>query len=398
MKKKIIIISHAMYIGGAERALLGLLDSFNYDKYDVDLFLMRHEGELLKYVPKEVNLLEETDCKYLSVPIEKLIKDRKYKILLNRIKGKFIAIKKSRNLKIEDSSYVQLLYSHKYTYKCFEHINPEKEYDLAISFLTPHYICEKKINAKKKVAWIHTDYSTIEIDVKSELSMWNSYDNIVSISDSVTKSFLIKFPSLESKILRIDNILSAQTIKTQADVLVNDMIKIDNEIQFLSVGRFCHAKNFENIPEICSILLGNNFNIKWYIIGYGNYEDLIKQNIKKYKIDKNVILLGKKENPYPYIKQCDFYVQPSRYEGKAVTVTEALILNKLVIITNYPTSTDQIEDLVEGKIVNLDNQKCAEEIIMFLNNKNLQEKIKKYIEKKEYSNNFEIEKLYDLIT
>ena len=110
-----------------------------------------------------------------------------------------------------------------------------------------------------------------------------------------------------------------------------------------------------------------------------------------------IIMLGKKENPYPYIKACDFYIQPSRYEGKAVTVREAQILCKPVVITNFTTAKSQLIDGVDGIIVPMDNEKCAQGIADFINDKERVNKIVKYLEKTDYSNSNEIEKIYELV-
>lgn len=123
------------------------------------------------------------------------------------------------------------------------------------------------------------------------------------------------------------------------------------------------------IPEICSRLIQLGTNVKWYIIGFGSDEDLIKQKIKQWNMERHVIILGKKENPYPYIKECDLYVQPSRYEGKSVTVREAQILAKPVVITNYKTADSQLQRNIDGIVVSLNNVECASEISLFLNNK-----------------------------
>ena len=170
--KKIIIVSHAMEIGGAERALLGLLNSFDYSKYQVDLFLMRQEGDLFKFIPKEVNLLPMNQARYLAVPMKSLISKHEISILYGRLKAKYLAKKRVKELGLKKENQVELTYSHRYTWEYMDDINPDVEYDLAISFLTPHYICLNHVKAKKKIAWIHTDYSTIDIDVETELDMW----------------------------------------------------------------------------------------------------------------------------------------------------------------------------------------------------------------------------------
>lgn len=395
--KSILIISHAMEIGGAERALLGLLNSIDYNKYSVELFLSRHEGDLLHLIPNEVNLLPKNQSQYLAVPMTSLVKDKAFKMLYGRLKGKILARNKVKQLNLQPDNQVALTYSHKYTYKYFDYINKDKEYDLAISFLTPHYICINKCNAKKKIAWIHTDYSTIDIDVKTELDMWSKYDYIASISDQVTKAFLSKMPILQDKIIRIDNIITEDMILSQSNEYIpTDMIK-DDEIILCSVGRFSNAKNFDNVPNITKRILNKGLKVKWYLIGYGGDEQLIKDKIKEEGMEEHVIILGKKDNPYPYIKACDYYIQPSRYEGKAVTVREAQILKKPVIITRFPTSSSQLIDGYDGVIVDSDNQGCAQGIVDTINNTDLITNIINNLDNNDYSNASEVEKIYKLM-
>ena len=396
MKKKIFIFSHAMEIGGAERALLGLLNSIDYSKYEVDLFLLKHSGELMPLIPKQVNLLPEiSQYSAIMKPMVLALKEGQIKVVLGRLCGKLKAklydIKHTLN-----RSAVAIEYSHKHTVKYLPKVNNE-HYDIAISFLTPHYIVSEKVNADKKIAWIHTDYSTIELDVKSELAMWSKFDNIVSISDDVTRAFLSTFPSLENKIVKIENILSKDFIEEQADLFNVKNEMTGDSIKLLSIGRFCEAKNFDNVPEIASIIKSKGVDFKWYIIGYGADENLIKSKIAQYNMEDTVIILGKKENPYPYIKACDIYVQPSRYEGKCVAVREAQILNKPVIITNYASSKSQLQDGFDGVIVPMDNQGCADGIVKVIDNKDLQNQLIENTKKTDYTNSKEIEKLYKLI-
>lgn len=396
MKKKIFIFSHAMEIGGAERALLGLLNSFDYSKYEVDLFLLQHSGELMPLIPSEVNLLPEiSQYSAIMKPMVLALKEGQIKVVLGRLCGKLKAklydIKHTLN-----RSAVAIEYSHKHTVKYLPKVNNE-HYDIAISFLTPHYIVSEKVNADKKIAWIHTDYSTIELDVKSELAMWSKFDNIVSISDDVTRAFLSTFPSLENKIVKIENILSKDFIEEQADLFNVENEMTGDSIKLLSIGRFCEAKNFDDVPEIASIIKSKGVDFKWYIIGYGADENLIKSKIAQYNMEDTVIILGKKENPYPYIKACDIYVQPSRYEGKCVAVREAQILNKPVIITNYASSKSQLQDGFDGVIVPMDNQGCADGIIKVIDDKDLQNQLIENTKKTDYTNSKEIEKLYKLI-
>lgn len=396
MKKKVFIFSHAMEIGGAERALLGLLTSFDYSKYEVDLFLMKHSGELMPLIPKQVNLLPEIpQYSAMMKPMVTALKQGQLKIVAGRIIGKIKAKQFNKRMGFQDS-FAVFDYSHKYTKKYLPVIS-KTQYDLAISFLMPHYIVQEKVQAKKKIAWIHTDYSICNMDVESETAIWSKYDNIISISDDVTKAFLTKFPSLENKIVYIENILSKGFIDGQADLIdVRNEMEIST-VKLLSIGRFSEAKKFDEIPQIASIIKSKGIDFKWYIIGYGGEEELIRSKISEFGMEDTVIILGKKDNPYPYIKACDIYLQPSRYEGKAVTVHEALILNKPVIITDYPTAHSQLKDGFDGVIVPMDIEDSANEIARVIEDKELQQNLISNMQSTNYSNEREIKKLYELI-
>lgn len=397
MKKKILIVSHALELGGAERSLIGLLESIDTSQYCVDLFLLRHEGELLANIPQHVNLLPEVP-KYtvLARPMKQVLKEGHILLTFARLIGKIKASYADKKNNYTESG-VALEYSHKYTYKLMPKIEEGIKYDLAISFLTPHYVVANKVSAKKKIAWIHTDYSKVQIDVSSERTMWSMYDNIISISESVGDSFIKVFPELKEKVVLIENILPEKFIKFQTNEFSVLEEMPEGCIRLLSIGRYCFQKNFDSIPEICKKIVEMGCNIKWYIIGFGPDEGLIRKRISDFGMLDRVILLGKKENPYPYIQACDIYVQPSRYEGKSVTVREAQMLGKPVIITNYKTSSSQLEDGVDGIIVSMDNDRCAEEVAKVIWNQNIQEKIVKNVGKRDYSNSNEVYKLYALI-
>lgn len=397
--KKILIVSHTMELGGAERALLGLLNNIDYKNYSVDLFLERHFGELLESIPKEVNLLKENRAyACMGVPAAQVIKSGQLGVAAGRMTGKKKAEKFIAEKGYKSGADVFINYSQKYTVRYMPMISDE-EYDLVISFLTPHYYALKKTKGKKKIAWIHTDYKAIETDINSELEMWSGCDKIVSISDEVTRNFTEVFPSLKDKIVLIGNMHPAKFIKSESEKFTpEDEMPSDGSIRLLSIGRYCVAKNFDNVPFICRELVEKHgLNVKWYIVGYGTDEALIKDSIEKSGMQDRVILLGKKDNPYPYIRQCDFYVQPSRFEGNAVTVNEALILEKKVILTDYSTAHGQVEDGTDGVIVPLDNSLCAEGIRDYINDTKKQEKIRKNVSARDYSKAAEIEKIYSLM-
>lgn len=398
MKKRIFIAMHYLEIGGAETSLIGLLHSFDYSKYEVDLFLYSHQGELMSLIPKEVNLLPEISAySYIEKPIVEAAKNGFWGVVFGRLKAKVQAVLLEKRMHFSKPNNAVYHYIMENIVYCLPKINPSVEYDLAISYLHPFHIVRDKVKAKKKVGWIHTDFSLFDTDIKSEFPVWNSMDCIVSISEEISKSFLTVFPALAPKLRTIENILPTAYINHLLEDSSFQSPYIPEAINLLSVGRFSYPKNFDNIPEICSMIRSKGLNVYWFLIGYGSDEDLIKQKIAEFAMEEYVILLGKKVNPYPYIKACDVYIQPSRYEGKSVVVREAQYLNKPVIITKFPSSASQLKDGYDGIIVPLDNHQCAKGIVDVLNNDVLLKKIVANQQSCDYSNRSEIQKIYDLI-
>ena len=390
-----------MELGGAERALLGLLNALDTDRVDVDLFINQHTGEFMPLIPAKINLLpERRGYNAIERPMKQILLEGQLGVLLGRLRARRLHAKYHETLTGDaarmDSSGFQ------YVADAVQPFLPSLkglgEYDLAISFVAPHNIVLNKVRAKKKVAWIHTDYSTIHVNIQQELPIWSGYDYIASISPDCTRSFLKAFPLLERKIVEIENILSPNFVQAQADLFdVSDEMPATG-LRLLSVGRYHHAKNYDNVPDIARQIVEMGYRgLRWYIIGFGMGEDGIRKKIAEAGMEDHVILLGKKDNPYPYIKACDIYVQPSRYEGKSVTVREAQILRKPVIVTDYPTAHSQIRDRVDGVIVPMDNEGCARGIVDVIRNKVFLDRISAYLSTHDYGNESEVEKIYKLL-
>ena len=392
--KRILITASDMEIGGAERALLGLLAVMDKQKYQIDLFLLRHTGPLMPFIPPDIHLLPENP-KYadLGVPIQKVLKSGHLDMVYGRLKGKvktrqFIC---KHHLKKENS--VAIHYSFRYTMPYLPEISTVL-YDLAIAFTIPYYLVEQKTHARKKAAWIHTDYTMLDGDRAEELKVWQIYDHIVSISEAVTQSFLKIYPELTDKVILIENIVLPELIRLQAELPCGtdkscDEDKLSDDegvIRLLSIGRLTKAKNFDNIPDICARLIESGCNVKWNIIGFGNEEALIREKIREAGMQKHVFLLGKKSNPYPYIKNCDIYVQPSRYEGQSVAVREAQIIGKPVVITRFPTADNQLKDGINGIIVSMDNEGCANGILELIRTPEKQKQLIRECQMEDFSN------------
>lgn len=400
-KPRIFINMHYMELGGAERALLGLLNALDTEKVDVDLFLNQHTGEFMPLIPQRINLLpERRGYNAIERSMLQVFKEGQYGVVWGRIKARWFHKKYYQTLNDLEKSFdsSSFHYVAEYVQPYLQSLEDLGEYDLAISFLQPHNIVLNKVRAKKKIAWIHTDYSTVHVNAELELPVWAGFDYIASISPDCTRSFLQTFPSLKNKIIEIENILSTSFIRHQADLLdvTSEMPK--NGLNLLSVGRYCHAKNYDNVPDITRQLVDKGFtDLRWYIIGFGGDEPLIRQRIAEAGMEDHVILLGKKDNPFPYIKACDVYVQPSRYEGKSVTVREAQVLCKPVIVTSYPTARSQVRNGVDGIIVPQDNEGCAAGMAQAIKNRDHLNALTAYLQENDYGNESEVEKVMNLL-
>ena len=395
VKPRIFINMTYMEVGGAERALLGLLRALDTERVDVDLFLNQHTGEFMNFIPQSINLLPENMVySLIRKPIMEVIKNGKIKIAYLRMLSRYRYKRDVYRRGIEGC------YNHYIMNSLIDHLPSLYclgEYDLALSFIDPSQIIHEKILAKKRIEWLHTDFSVFNMDEKCMNRTWGLDDYIAAVSQDLAMRFKEKYPQFAEKVIVIENILSPETIRDESnsDIAI-EMKNCGDRIKILSIGRICYAKNFERIPDIASILKLKGVNFEWFIVGPGNASDIMR-HASELCVDDLIHFIGKKDNPYPYIKSCDIYVQPSRREGKSVTVREAQILCKPVIITRYPTSGSQIKDGIDGVICDMDNDSVARSIIDLYHDKEKQNRIIDYLKSHDYGNKKEVEKIYKLI-
>jgi glycosyltransferase involved in cell wall biosynthesis len=396
-KRKILITSFDLAIGGVERSLIGLLKHIDYQKYDVDLMLFKHEGDFLPYLPVGPTLLPEiSSYTTFRKSIFQIAKDGHYRIAMTRTIAKYMGLFYGRIKKVDEPGYLAIQYGWEMSSKFLPKLN--KEYDVAIGFLWPHHFIGEKVKAKKKIGWIHTDYSNVYLNKKLESRMWEKLDTIVAVSDECLTTFVNSYPSLKEKTTVIENILSPKFIREQAiaDTPV-EITKRNGKTVLLTVGRLSHAKGLDNAVKACRKLLDDGQDIEWYVIGYGPLEVELNKLINELGLQDHFFLLGKKTNPYPYIKACDIYVQPSRYEGKAVTIREAQILGKPVVITNFPTAKSQATNGIDALITTQDIAGIVTGIQSLINDKSLRNSLISNVLLMDFGNENEIEKLYNLI-
>lgn len=384
MKKKILFIMSSLGNGGAERSLVNLLNEIPYDKYEVDLLLFKQSGMFLSQVPKDVNIIEKTkNLKRLFGPISEAGILFFYKITTTFL---------TRFLEKDRDKGYQTGCRWKFFYKnVVEEL--DKEYDIAISYISGEqtYYLVDKVKAKRKITWIHNDYVTAHQPKKYDESYFNQLDAIVTISDQCLEILKEEFPGLKDKCYCIANITSSKVVKLRAEEFFP--LEYNNEgTRLLSIGRLSEQKGFDFAITAARILKSKGFKFKWFIIGSGNLKKQLQKQINEEKVNDCIELIGPRENPYPYIKNCDIFIQPSRYEGKSVVIDECKILGKSMILTRYPTVNDQINNKKEAIIAEMNSQSIADKVELLIKNEKVKNEMENYLKQNEYGNQKEIQK------
>ena len=387
MKKRILFVIESLIAAGGEKSLVTLLSLIDYDKYDVDLQLFGFGGEFEQYVPQNVSVLPP-----LSYPAF-LMHQRSgtFKMWCSR----FCYSLSIRGSKKTIKEKARLYWTH--ISSCIEE-NPA-HYDVAIAYgqCHPTFYVAEKVNADKKLAWVNCIYHLDGKEREWQRPFYEVMDKIVMVSEAALTHFKGVYPDMAQKMDLMPDLVVPDFISRMAD---NGKSFDDGNkgIKLLTVARLNKAdKGYDITLDACRILKKRGVDFKWYALGRGEYKSEMERYIEEHGLKDTFILLGVTPNPYPYIKACDIYVQPSRYEGKSVTVREAQMLCKPVVVTNYPTASSQIIDSVDGKIVPMDNEECAQGLAEFILNTELQKQITEYLKTHDYGNVGEVEKLYKLL-
>lgn len=343
MKKRIILVAHTLNIGGVEKALLGELTQYDPTDWDVHVGLLEKKGGFLEYLPSHVTIHEIHEYK-------------EYKNWINRPPVENI-ISSIKSLRLIDALCLIVAYiSYKTTHSqkllynlIFRTISvfPEN-YDLAISYAGPFafidYYVTKKINAKEKWGWIHYDLSKFHIDKKIISLLYRSYSKINLVSEQGKRIFDEMFPQFKNKTSVRYNIIAKEEILRLANDSIQPFEKVPGSISIVTVGRVSKEKGQSKTLYCLENLLDKGFRVDWYYVGMGNDFENCKQQAKLLGMEQHTHFIGALSNPYPYMKHCDIYVQPSLHEGYCITLAEAKLFGHPIVATNFTGAHEQLAD------------------------------------------------------
>lgn len=378
MKKKILFVINTLGQAGAERALITLLSYIDKNQYDVYLYVMLNQGELVDEVPGYVQILNH----HISPKS------------LHGKAGERELVKEVLTCGLRHGSGLRQIGSIVRNYKRMkqqDRVQLDKllwrtvadggkrfpmEFDLAIAYLegaSTYYVADYVL-AKKKVAWVHVDVNEAGYTRELDGDSYDKIDHIYGVSHEVKDAFLTLHPECKEKTSVIENIISVEDIqKKSKEEYSSEFDK--NSFCLLTVGRLHQQKAYDVAIDAMKLVKEKRGDIKWYVVGDGPLKEELQKKIKDEDLENEFILLGHRKNPYPCYADCDIYIQATRFEGKSISIREAKALGCPLIVSNVSGNREQIEDGKNGLLCELTKESIAEKILYLSDNEALRQQM-----------------------
>ena len=397
--KKILFVMNTMGRAGAENALLELLKRIDKTKYEVSLYVLTGQGELISEVPEYVKLLNKK-----PVPVSVHSEEGRKKLIKSSLKALFTRFNFIRlipyfvkNLKALKNNGVYQ--PEKLLWRVYADGTPvfDTKYDIAVSFIeggAAYYVADH-VNAEKKAAFIHVDYSYAGYTRKLDKECYLKFDRIFAVSGEVAGVFNKVYPELTDKTDIFPNMIDREEIKRRADEGTGFTDGFDG-IRILTIGRLSTQKSLETSIEACYILKKHGENIRWYVLGEGHRRRKLEELIKKLGLEEHFLLLGSQENPYAFIKEADIFVHCTKFEGKSLAVREAQVLGKPIIVSNCSGNREQIINGEDGAVCDFEPKSMAKTIYGLIHDEETRRRYSENAAKKEQCEIASIEKLLEL--
>lgn len=400
--KKILFVINTMSRAGAETALVELLRKLTAatNEYQIDLFVMLPQGELFSRVPDGVRVLNRSfscesalSSKGRLKTVGYIFKKFFYHLTGFRLLGYFVS-NCFEQLKAKRFQPDKLLW------RLVSEGTPslKAEYDLAIAYLegASTYFVADKVSAKSKACFIHIDYQMAGYTPRMDKGCYDAMSKIFVVSDEVGRQFLKTYPQHENKICLFHNFLDVEGIRKKAE----SGIGFDDSytgVRLVTVGRLHYQKAYDIAIKALKLLIDSGRDVRWYVLGEGAERAALEKQIEDLGLEERFILLGAKDNPYPYIKQADIYVHATRFEGKSIAIEEAQILGKVIVASDCTGNTEQIIPEYDGVLLPLSAERLAGELARVLDDGELRKKLSDNVMKKNFCHDEDLQKLFSLL-
>lgn len=365
MNKIAFFVQH-MNCAGVENALISLVEKLIKDKEkDITIYVIDDKGAFRNKIPGKV--------KYRKIPMPEKVRNT-----IPRAGSKYAINEKMS----ERNYYAAAVIAAKHIICCGEfaemQVNFRKipmldeEYDIVVNYHihSPFLIryLDEKVRAKHKYAFVHNDFTTTGYNVRKLKKYLDCCEGFYCVASKLREEFVDIFPEYREKTHVALNIVRTEHILEKGDEFYPDEFHIDNKnnsdnaIKILTVGRLELQKGYDIAIEVAKRLKEDGLKFIWFVIGDGTERTHLEKLISSTGIGYEFQLLGIKDNPYPYFKNCDIYAQPSRHEGYVTTVTEAKIFNKPIVCTDVSGAREQLEDGTTGDIAEISVESVYEKL------------------------------------
>lgn len=363
-KTKVLFIVPGLGLGGTTTALAGLLNSKYSEEYNVDVFVISKSNRKVPPISSyEIGLNGLTSAYYSD-----------FSRFQTKDKLKYFFIKVIKQSSRWNSKLEQWIIT-----KTIQKIEQRKKYDFVVGFqeklatqFASHFSCPRKI------AWIHCDYAKAYGPNSGELELYEQFTKVVCVSKFTREGFIQLYPSLSEKTIAIHNLFDAERVINNSNATIDDSRFDTSQFTIISLGRISDVKRFYLIPEMVAQIQKEGLRFKWFILGNDNEPKEVKRlndAIKQYGVEKEVLYLGGKANPYPYLKASDLMVTLSKSEACPMIFNEAKILHIPVLSADFGSAFEFIEQDRDGYILSI--EKIPQKLHELINNPALLNSISK---------------------
>lgn len=354
--KKLLFVINTLGQAGAETALLALLRRLDPKEYDLSLYVLMGQGEMVSLLPDYVHLLNDhyEDCSVLSKQGQQKLKKTVRRALFKR--GNLFRLFPylcANGLKMLLGG--RILYD-KLLWRVLSDAGDRfgTEYDLAVAYLeggSTYYVADW-VKARKKACFVHVDYRQAGYTRALDRACYKEFDRIFAVSDEVRDAFLQEYAECAQRTEVFHNILDTERILRMSNEPGGFADGFDG-VRILSVGRLTTQKAFEVSIDAMKLLKDAGVKARWYVLGEGDQRKKLEEQIAALGLQEDFLLPGAVKNPYPYMRQADLYVHASRFEGKSIAIQEAQVLGKPIVTSDCSGNREQVNHGVDGLLCRL---------------------------------------------
>lgn len=398
--KKVLFVINTLGCAGAETALIELLKSLDEKEYELSLYVLMGQGEMIDKISENVKLLNDHYCK--DSVLSKQGKQAMTKTVWHSfwkngdVFGKFAYIVRTFSAMRRTGKFQP----DKILWRVISDGSPrfEETYDLAVAYLeggSTYYVADH-VKAKKKAAFIHIDYESSGYTRGMDRNCFDKMDRIFTVSDEVKKHFLNVYPKYQDKVKVFHNIINQDEIRRKAREETGFEDHFDG-VRLLTVGRLTYQKAYDIAIDAMKLIKDRGYKVRWYILGEGSERPALEKKVKELGLEKEFLMPGAASDPFPYYKQADIYVHATRFEGKSIAIQEAQTLGCAIIASDCNGNREQIVQGKDGLLCRLDPESIAEAVISLVEDRDKRIRLGNAAKEKDIVHKGEIKLLLELM-